>query len=110
MESAKPDQLFTAAELARRLGLPVERIYRAIREGELPARRVGNWPCVRLSDANAWLVAYRIVQPSGVERQLRDALERCRDIADNAVCWYGDDEQSLRDVIAVVEEVLDKES
>lgn len=65
MDAIELDRLLTAAELARRLGVPAKRIRHAIRSGDLPAVHVGSWWRVRASEAEKWLdrQRYRSASP-----------------------------------------------
>jgi excisionase family DNA binding protein len=64
MEQTRLDRLLTAAELAQRLGIPAKRIRQAIRSGDLPAVRIGEWWRVRASDAEKWLDRQRYRVPA----------------------------------------------
>lgn len=55
MEQNELDRLQTAAQVAQRLGVPPKRIRAAIRSGDIPAVRIGEWWRVRERDVAAWV-------------------------------------------------------
>ena len=53
-------KLIPVREAARSRGVYVRRLWTAIREGELPAYRIGSWLRVRLADVDTWIETRRV--------------------------------------------------
>ena len=66
MERAKMGQLCTVPEAARRSGLGLRQLRRAIADGTLDVFDVGSWPRVRWRDVQAWI--------EGTRRTIRNGL------------------------------------
>ena len=70
METHALPRFITVPEAARRLGLGLKQLRRAIRDGELrPVQtHVGGWPRLRIEDVRAWADS---LPPRGVLRGRR---------------------------------------
>jgi excisionase family DNA binding protein len=70
-----PDQdpeLLTLPRAARRVGVGVRQIRRAVKCGDLPAYQVGAWPRVRRSDLSRWISSQRVRPTDHAHRRLAE--------------------------------------
>jgi len=70
------EKLFTAFEVAERLRLHVETVYRLIHNGALPALKVGRQWRFAEADLQRWMCDRRKEQPTESMRYQKDGLER----------------------------------
>ncbi len=60
MERAKAGELCTIPEAARRTGLGLRQLRRAIQAGEVSVYQIGSWPRVRWRDVVEWIERSRL--------------------------------------------------
>ena len=63
--SERPEELLTVPTAAERIGIRVEYLREAIKDGELDAYRVKGWWRVRMSAVTRWLESLRYITPKG---------------------------------------------
>ena len=59
MERAKAGELCTIPEAARRSGLGLRQLRKAVQAGEVSVYQIGSWPRVRWRDVLAWIDRHR---------------------------------------------------
>jgi len=71
-------ELLTLPRAARRVGVGVRQLRRAVRSGELPVYQVGAWPRVRRSDLFRWVSSQRVLPTDHAHRRLAEIRARER--------------------------------
>lgn len=66
----------TIPRAARRAGLGVRQLRRAIRQGEFPVYRLGTWPRVRWVEVVQWISGQRVPATPHAVRRLAEVLAR----------------------------------
>ncbi len=77
----RPDEaaeLLTLPRAARKVGVGVRQIRRAVRCGDLPAYQIGAWPRVRRSDLFRWISSQRVRPTDHAHRRLAEVRARER--------------------------------
>ncbi len=69
-------ELMTLPAAARRSGLGVRQLRRAVKLGELTVYRVGEWPRVRWNDVLRWIEAQRAPVTCHAKRRVAEVLAR----------------------------------
>ena len=65
-------ELLTLPRAARRVGVGVRQLRRAVRCGDLPIYQVGSWPRVRRSDLSRWISSQRVRPTDHAHRRLAE--------------------------------------
>lgn len=68
-------RLQSVGAAARERGIYPPRLWRAIRDGELPAYKIGHWLRVRPEDVDQWLEARRYTPPNRDENAIPPTAE-----------------------------------
>ena len=69
-------ELLTLPVAARKAGVGVRQVYRAVAQGEIPTFRIGGWPRCRWRDVQRWIDAQRVAPTPHAERRLAEVLAR----------------------------------
>ena len=70
--------LMTIPEAARRAGIGVRQLRRAIRSDEVEAVLVGSWPRVRWESVVRWIGSQRVRPTEDVKQKVAEAVQRRR--------------------------------
>lgn len=73
------DPLITIPQAAREMGVGVRQVRRAVKSGDLPSYRVGEWPRVRRSDLGIWIRGLRVKATSHARLRAEEVLRRGRE-------------------------------
>jgi excisionase family DNA binding protein len=65
-------ELLTLPRAARRAGVGVRQLRRAVKNGDLPVFQVGAWPRVRRSDLFRWISSQRVRPTDHAHRRLAE--------------------------------------
>ena len=68
--------LMTIPKAARRAGLGVRQLRRAVQLGEVEAMMVGSWPRVRWESVVRWIESQRVRPSEDVKQRVAEAVER----------------------------------
>ena len=75
-DQAESPELLTVPTAARRAGIGVRQLRRAITSGEVPHYQVGSWPRVRWREVVQWINAQRVRITRHAERRVAEVLAR----------------------------------